>query len=96
MKTRFSAEAQGDLDAIFDYGVRQFGIVSADRYLESLIERIERVVEFPLASEVDIGRNRTYRRVGCGSHFIYFRVEDDALWIVRILHKTMLQSRHLG
>lgn len=95
MKIRFSAKARADLDSIFYVGVQRFGFARADRYLENLVERIERASHFPLASEVHDGRRRSYRRVGYHSHFIYLRIEDDALDIVRILHKQMLQSHHL-
>ncbi len=95
MKIRFSAESAADLDSIFEYGVQQFGFARADRYLEHLIERIEGAAIFPLASKAYHGRRRAYRRIGYHSHFIYFRIADDTLDIVRVLHKRMSQSHHL-
>ena len=35
------------------------------------------------------------RRVGQGSHIVYFRKVDDEIEIVRILHERMLPEKHL-
>ena len=63
---------------------------AADKLLERIYEAFERLAEFP-----DLGKNledselsRPYRRFLCGSYWICYTHDDNALTIWRIFHTS--------
>lgn len=89
-KTRFvyrlSREADRDLEDIFDYTVREFGINQAIAYVSGFEE-----VFISLTANPELGRKRDEIRNGLrsivkGSHTIFYRVLRSHIRIVRILH----------
>lgn len=92
---RLSPLAQADLDEIFDYTVRQWGLDQAERYTLMLESACASVAEDP-AEGRDCSHIRAgYRRVACGRHYIYFRTTDYGIAVIRILHQRMDEQRHL-
>lgn len=92
---RFSPAAQADLDGIFDYSVRQWGVDQALRYTQELVDLCTALAQAPTLA-TDCGHIRSdYRRGAAGRHFIYFRVEDYGIAVIRILHQHMDAPRHL-
>ena len=82
---RLSPAAQVDLDGIFDYSVRKWGIGQAVRYTQELENLCVELAEAPTQAS-DCGHIRPgYRRGAVGRHFIYFRVEDFGIAVIRIL-----------
>ena len=72
--------AKDDLSNIWDYTLAAWGLEQADD---------------PSLS-VDIGAVRKgYRKVRCGSHLISFRLTDEGIDVVRILHQKMDFDRHV-
>ncbi|MGV8092914.1 MAG: type II toxin-antitoxin system RelE/ParE family toxin [Mangrovibacterium sp.] len=83
---RLSGEADRDLEDIFDYTNRQFGIDQAIDYVSGFEE-----VFVSLATNPELGRKRDEIRKGLrsfvkGSHTIFYRVLKSHIRIVRILH----------
>lgn len=92
---RLSPAAQADLDGIFDYSVRQWGVDQALRYTQELEDLCAALAQAPTHAS-DCGHIRPgYRRGAAGRHFIYFRVEDYGIAVIRILHQRMDAPRHL-
>jgi len=83
---RLSKEADHDLDAIFDYTEMEFGFDQAITYLSDLDIVFESLIKNP-----EIGRKRDELRFGLYSiveqeHTIFYRIIDDYIRIVRVLH----------
>jgi toxin ParE1/3/4 len=93
---RLSPAAHAELDEIFDYTASQWGIAQAVRYTQELQRLCEELAEAPTLA-ADCGHIRPgYRRGAVGSHFLYFRVEDYGIAVIRILHQRMDAPRHLS
>lgn len=92
---RLSPAAQGDLDGVFDYAVRQWGLEQAVRYTQ-MIERTCAMLADAPEQAPDCGYIRAgYRRAAVERHVIYFRVENYGIAVIRILHARMDAPRHL-
>jgi toxin ParE1/3/4 len=90
-----SPRARADLDRIWDYTARKWGIDQAERYLRRIAEAADLIAETPT-----IGRNcdqvrEGYRKYPVGSHILFYRQIVDRVDIVRILHQQMDFDRHL-
>jgi len=94
MGLRFSRRAEDDLFDIGVHTLRNWGEKQADRYLTELEECCGR-----LANEPALGRAcdhicRGLRRMECGSHVVFYRLEKKGILISRILHQRMLPNLH--
>lgn len=81
--------ARSDLVAIRDYSLEQFGPEAADLYFLGFDEAFDLLSEHPLAGAAypNLGtgmRCLTHRR-----HRLLYRVEEDVVLIVRIVHHAM-------
>lgn len=87
IKTYFlSVEADADLGEIFDYTEQEFGIEQAATYLSEL-----EIILLALVVNPKSGRERNEIRAGLrsmifNSHVIFYRICDDHLRVVRVLH----------
>jgi toxin ParE1/3/4 len=92
---RLSPKAQRDLDGIFDYTVKQWGLPQALRYTDLIEAACATLAEAPLQSQDCAAIRPGYRRRGVEQHVIYFRQTSYGIAIIRILHQRMDQARHL-
>ena len=81
-----SPEADQDLEEIFDYTDREFGIDQAVEYLSGFDSLFVKLVNNP-----EIGRARDEIRKGLRSlltekHVVFYRILGNRIRIVRILH----------
>lgn len=82
---KLSLEAEGDLEGIYYTGVVGFGLQQADEYYDGLMERVQRIADTPLMYP-DVSYIRAgYRRSVFGAHSIYYRIESEHVFIVRII-----------
>jgi toxin ParE1/3/4 len=96
MRILWSTRARADLDDIWAYGAARHG---PDR-TESYLRGIERLAD-RLAREPRSGRSAEDVRPGLmkasvGRHMVFFRLRDDELRIVRVLHEAMDHAAHIG
>lgn len=81
-----SQAADNDIEAIFDYTIKQFGITQAIKYVTSFEAVFENLVNNP-----EIGRKRDEVKKGLRSlikesHIIFYRIMKDRIRIIRVLH----------
>ncbi len=94
-KYKLTLEADIDLDGIWEYTYLQWGKNQAGKYLGKLEERFIALAENP-----NIGKQR-YELAGspmsthCGRHVIFYRIVNEEIEIVRVLHDSMDFPRHL-
>ncbi len=81
-----SSEADQDISDIFDYTEVEFGLDQAVSYITAFDECFTQLIENP-----DLGRERgevreELRSIISGSHIAFYRIFEDRIRIVRILH----------
>ena len=87
--------AQADLSEIWDYTAKHWGEAQAERYtrdIQATCEALGNGAQVGLSAE-DIRAG--YRKIGVGSHVLYYREREGTVEIVRILHRRMDVARHL-
>ena len=86
-----SAEARRDLKSIQDYiSEEQESPQTALKVIESILDRIERLLNFPdtgtlLSGKVNIPTN--YRYVRAMSYLIFYRHESQKIFVDRVIHE---------
>ena len=88
-------KARAQLDEVYEYSVLNFGLKNAQAYLEGFHGCFEILVLYP-----ELGRNYGHIRLGIRrhdyeSHSIYYRIADEGIVIVRILHQRQDPMRNL-
>jgi toxin ParE1/3/4 len=82
---KLSLETESDLEGLYYRGVVEFGLQQADDYYDGLIQRFQRIADAPLMYP-DVSYIREgYRRSVYGAHSIYYRIEVEHIFIVRII-----------
>lgn len=95
MKLVLTEAALDDLRSVRAYTLETWGAEQEERYLRNLWARFETIRSNPhrfrLREELFPG----CRIAAEGRHVILFRVDHDALQIVRVLHSAMDFKRHV-
>ncbi|WP_353217232.1 type II toxin-antitoxin system RelE/ParE family toxin [Sandarakinorhabdus sp.] len=92
---RLSPRAQRDLEALFDDTVDRWGLAQAMRYTDLIEAACAALAAAPYQAPACDHIRPGYRRRAVEQHIIYFRVQDDGIAIIRILHQRMDASRRL-
>jgi toxin ParE1/3/4 len=81
--------AQSDLDEIWDYTARHWGVKQAETYIRRLWHDLEAVASNPAIAracpEIKVG----YYKFRSGSQIFFFRLSGVTVDFVRILHGRM-------
>ena len=92
---RLTPAAERDLEEIWRYTRRTWGIEQAERYIDTLNNAFAELAQFPQRAPACDHIRRGYRRAAIESHVIYFRVSEHGVDIIRVLHERMDAPRHL-
>jgi toxin ParE1/3/4 len=84
-----SKKAVSDLEEIWLYTVENWSIEQADRYYSLIFDEIDFICK-----NIDSGKSMSHIRKGyraskVKSHLIFYRVTNDVVEIIRILHQQM-------
>ena len=90
-----SPAAQADLEEIWDYTVRHWGVAQAERYTRDIQAACEAASDGILVGRSAEDIRAGYRKIAVGSHVVYFRERPGTLEIIRILHRRMDVARRL-
>ncbi len=88
---KLSNAAKEDLIRIHHYGVKQFGVVQADKYFDSFFECFNIIAQQPFSFESVDFIKKGYRRCVCGSDSIYYKVNNN-IEIMAIIGRQDLNS----
>jgi len=89
MKLLLSPQVEVDLESIFDYTVRLHGLLQAERYQDDLFHAMQTIVSFPKMGTKYNFSSIPYRKFPVRKHLIFYRIEQDSLIIIRVLHEGM-------
>lgn len=87
--------AEQDLINIWIYGCETFGVVQADRYLDSIETVLIQLTHSPEVHRLRDDLHPPVRFCHHASHLIIYTIESDAIIIIRVLHQSMDVERHL-
>ena len=87
-KLRTAQAARDDIGEIRRFSKARFGGSKAAEYLEGLSAMFDLIAERPLAGVDERGLGVDLRSFRYRSHRIYYRVRDDGVLVVRILHQA--------
>jgi len=89
-----SKKAISDLEEIWLYTVDKWSIVQADRYYNLIFDEIAFICKNPRTGKPMDDVRKNYRTAKVKSHLIFFKVENNIVQVVRILHERMdIKSR---
>ena len=92
---RLTRRAAADLDEIFDYTARRFGLAQAHAYLDGINSVCEQLAANPLVGRSAESLAPGLRRHEFRSHVLFYTTGTGGVVIVRVLHSKMDALRHL-
>ena len=97
MAYKLSPYAEIDIEKILTYTIDTWGIKQFHVYRKLINESLDLIGDNPQAPKV---RTREELFMGCktytfGKHIIFFRVKNEVVEIVRILHQKMDYALHI-
>ena len=87
---RLSKLARLDLIEIGDYTVDQWGLEQALRYLDSMENCFGLIAANPKIGRKCDRLRKGYRRIEHEKHVVFYRMDEEGAFIVRILHQRVL------
>jgi toxin ParE1/3/4 len=90
-----SPRAKADLDNIWDRTVERGGTDQAEFYIRQLWQHIMAAAPQPTLGRACPEVRAGYYKYRSGSHFLFYRLIDGGIDVVRILHERMDFGRHL-
>ena len=86
MRLEVSDQALRDIKSIHHESLTRFGAVQASKYTAGLFNLLHLIATRPEMARVRRGFSKPTRAQRYGSHLVFYRVEQQTIWIVRILH----------
>jgi toxin ParE1/3/4 len=90
-----SPRARRDLDEIWAYTQRHWGIDQAEIYLRQIGRHVEMVAARPMMGRACPEIRAGYFQYPSGSHVLFYRLTEGGIDVVRILHERMDVGRHV-
>lgn len=88
-EVRLRAAADADLAAILEYSVERFGEEAGEQYLRGFETSFDLLRRYPHAGSLRLDVEPPLRCLAHRSHRIFYDVEGDTVWVVRVLHQAM-------
>jgi toxin ParE1/3/4 len=93
-EVRLRAAADADLASILEHSVARFGEEVGEAYLRSFEGAFDLLRRHPMAGALRLAIEPPIRCLPHRSHRIFYDVDGDTVWIVRVLHHAMdVESR---
>jgi toxin ParE1/3/4 len=90
------ANAQSDLQSIWDYGVREHGTEAANAYIRRLDQSMQMALQYPGVGTDYSDIRSGYRKLSSGEHLIFHIPHDGGIDVIRVLHGRMDERSNLG
>ncbi len=88
--------AESDLESIAAYSYLEFGEDTAINYTTAIYDTISQILKDPSIGKKRYGVPAVILGRKCGRHVIFYRLQDNIIYIIRILHETMDYGRHIN
>ncbi|HHJ18257.1 MAG TPA: type II toxin-antitoxin system RelE/ParE family toxin [Gammaproteobacteria bacterium] len=87
--------AQNDLKDIYQYGLRQWGLAQSESYLSTIKNQFWLLTQQPLMGTERPELLANIRSLPIESHTLFYRVTNNRVEIIRILHGRQDPQCHL-
>ncbi|ADZ69800.1 type II toxin-antitoxin system RelE/ParE family toxin [Polymorphum gilvum] len=94
-RIQFSPAAEADLDAIWAYTLGQWGEAQAIRYFRDMQATCAGLASGTLSGRSVDDVRPGYFKAAFGAHLLFYRLTEEALVVIRVLHQRMDVARHL-
>ncbi len=95
-KVGLTGQTRDDLEAIWTYTADQYGADAADEYVRSFNEIFARLAEFPHIGAPVKGLRPASRSIRHRHYRLYYRMIDDTIEVLTIVHGARDVSQLLG
>ncbi|WP_158805309.1 type II toxin-antitoxin system RelE/ParE family toxin [Acidisoma sp. L85] len=97
MTARFTLtpRAQGDLSDIWDHTANRWGIDQAETYTRQLGVHVAMVAGNPALGRACPEVRMGYYKFQSGKHILFYRIMNNGIEVVRVLHERMDYGQHL-
>jgi len=85
-----TAEAQRDLLSIRDH-IAGDNPARAETYLDELIARCERIVDFPFTAPANLRNHKDWRAIPYGAYIIFYSVSERRVRVRAVKHSASLK-----
>lgn len=92
---RLYPKAIEDLESIYLYSVREFGIKRTEDYILAIETSFQHLAGDPLISRTCDYIRQDLRAFNTGSHVIFFKITSYGIAVIRVLHQSMDFGRHV-
>jgi toxin ParE1/3/4 len=92
---RLTPAAEQDLEDIWTHPHKTWGVVQALHYIDLLTATFAELAQSPMTAPACEHIRLGYRCRSVARHLIYFRITDEGIAVIRILHECMDVSAHL-
>ena len=89
-------KAVSDLEEIWLYTVEKWSVQQADRYYNLIFNEINYISKSSTAGKSMEHVRKSYRASKVNSHLILYRVINDTIEVIRILHERMDMENRLN
>lgn len=87
-------KARSDLKKIWVDTYKEYGERQADKYYDELISGMATITENPrIGMACDYIRSG-YRQYQINKHLVFYRIRNDKIHIIRVLHERMKFTKH--
>lgn len=87
-----SPKAYEDLELIYEHTLSKWGFKQAEKYIDLIYGAMREIERYPNIGVVYKTPLFTYRKLVVGNHILYYRLENDNLFVIRVLHSRMDQN----
>ena len=91
-----SKKAIADLEEIWRYTVENWSVDQANRYYTLTFDEIDYICNKPHSGKSMEDIRKGYRASKVKSHLVFYKVVDDTVEIIRILHQRMDIESQIG
>jgi len=89
-----SKKAISDLEEIWYHTVQKWSADQANRYYDLILEKVNHICEKPDSGKSFDHIRKGYRASKVKSHIIFYKVVNDSIEVIRVLHERMdIESR---
>lgn len=96
LELRLKPQAENDLSRIFEYTAMNWGLEKAEKYQDDLFAAMLLITTNEHLGKEYPYTQIPYRKLHIKRHLIFYRVEEQACLIIRVLHDRMDIMKHLG
>ena len=90
-----SQAARSDLVDIWVETYRQWGEAQADRYLDEITRALKGLIANPQLGSDCSDLLQGVRKLITGRHLVFYEVDRDMIFVIRVLHQSMDLPRYL-